>query len=167
MSASAPELVLIAALDRHRAIGRGNTLPWHLPEDLKRFKALTLGGTLLMGRRSFESIGRPLPGRRTLVLSRSAWTPPPGVEVFPSFEAALAAFDGERLNVVGGGAVYALALPRATVMHLTHVDTEVEGADAWFPAFDPADWIAEPVAAHARDARHAHAFRFVDYRRRV
>ncbi|ASR45067.1 diacylglycerol kinase [Xanthomonas citri pv. mangiferaeindicae] len=164
----APRIVLIAALDRNRAIGGGNALLWHLPDDLKRFKALTLGQPVLMGRRTAESIGRALPGRRNLVLTRSGRVPFDGMEAVASLDAALAlaAGDGaQALCVIGGGEVYALTLARATHLALTCVDTEADGADAWFPAFDAGDWIETARQAHAADARHAHAFVFVDYRR--
>ena len=159
-----PTLSLIAALDRHRAIGKGNALPWHLPADLKRFKALTLGKPVLMGRRTAESIGRALPGRRNLVLTRSGKVPFDGMEAVASLDAALAhAGESGELCVIGGGEVYAACLPRATHLHLTQVDTVVDGADAHFPTFDPRDWRMVSREAHAADARHAFAFEFVDY----
>ena len=157
---------LVAALDRHRAIGRGNALPWHLPDDLRRFKALTLGKPVLMGRRTAESLGRALPKRRNLVLTRSGRVPFDGMEAFGSIEAAISAVDGDELMVIGGGEVYALALPLATRLHLTHVDTVVEGADAFFPSFDAGRWVAVSREGHAADERHAFAFEFVDYERR-
>lgn len=155
---------LVAALDRARAIGRGNQLPWRLPDDLRRFKALTLGKPLLMGRKTAESLGRALPGRRNLVLTRGGVVPFVGMEPVGSLDEALERAGGE-LAVVGGGEVYALALPLATHLHLTHVDTVVAGADAFFPAFDPAAWAEQSREHHAADAAHAHAFDFVDYRR--
>ncbi len=160
-----PELRLVAALDRARGIGRGNQLPWRLPDDLKRFKALTLGRPLLMGRKTAESLGRALPGRRNLVLTRSGRVPFEGMEPVATLDEAMAGIDGGALMVIGGGEVYALALPMASHLHLTHVDTVVAGADAFFPACDPGDW--EPVwrESHAADHRHALAFEFVDYRR--
>jgi dihydrofolate reductase len=160
------DLVLVAALDRRGAIGRGNELPWRLPDDLKRFKALTRGHAVLMGRKTAESLGRALPERRNLVLTRSGRTPFEGMEAVASLDAARALSAGPGLMVIGGGEIYAMTLPFARRLHLTHVDTEVEDADAFFPAVDPARW--EPVAreAHAADARHAFAFEFVDYRRR-
>ena len=160
------ELVLIAALDRHGAIGRDNDLPWRLPDDLKRFKALTLGKPVLMGRKTAQSLGRALPGRRNLVLTRSGQVPYEGMQAVASVEEALreAANDGaQALCVIGGGEVYALCLPMATRMHLTHVDTLVEGADAFFPAFDAGQWRVTGREAHAADAKHAFAFEFVDY----
>ena len=157
-------LSLIAALDRHSAIGKGNALPWHLPADLKRFKALTLGKPVLMGRKTAESIGRALPGRRNLVLTRSGRVPFDGMDAVASIEAALACTrDADEVCVIGGGEVYALALPHATHLHLTHVDTVVEGADAFFPSFDAAMWEEVARESHAADAKHAFAFDFVDY----
>jgi len=157
-------LSLVAALDRNFAIGRGNALPWHLPADLKRFKALTLGKPLLMGRRTAESLGRALPGRRNLVLTRSGQVPFAGMEAVASLGDALdLVFDAGELCVIGGGEVYALCLPRATHLHLTHVDTTVADADAFFPRFDPAEWRVVTREAHAADAKHAFAFEFVDY----
>lgn len=159
------ELVLIAALDRRGAIGRGNALPWHLPDDLRRFKALTLGHPVLMGRRTAESIGRPLPGRTNLVLTRTGRAPYAGQQAVDSLDAARAQAGAGPLVVIGGGEVYALALPLARRLHLTEVDVVIEGADAWFPAFDRAAWRERAREHHAADARHAHAFTFVDLER--
>ena len=158
---------LIAALDRNSAIGKGNALPWHLPDDLKRFKALTLGKPILMGRRTAESLGRALPKRRNLVLTRSGAVPYAGMQAVGSLEQAIAIAhgQGEELCVIGGGEVYALALPRATHLHLTLVATAVEGADAFFPRFDSGDWREAARRAHPADAAHAFAFDFVDYER--
>jgi dihydrofolate reductase len=159
-------LVLGAALDRAGAIGRGNTLPWRLPDDLKHFKALTLGKPVLMGRKTAESLGRALPGRRNLVLTRGGRVPFDGMEPVASLGQAQAECGADELVVIGGGEVYALALPQATRMHLTHVDTEVGGADAFFPSFDPAQWREHARESHGADARHAFGFDFVEYRRR-
>jgi len=160
-------IVLIAALDRRRAIGRDNAMPWHLPDDLKRFKALTLGHPILMGRKTAQSLGRALPGRRNLALTRRAEAPVAGMQVVDCLDAALSACrDDERLYVIGGGEVYALSLPRAERMHLTHVDVEVAAADAHFPCFDPLQWQIEASVEHPADGRHAYGFRFVDYLRR-
>ena len=159
-------LVLIAALDRNNAIGRENALPWQLPDDLKRFKALTLGKPVLMGRKTAESLGRALPKRRNLVLTRTGRTPFDGMEAVASIEdaAALAAADGaEEICVIGGGELYALALPMATRLHLTHVDTVVDDCDAFFPHFDSAHWRVVAREMHAADDGHAFAFEFVDY----
>ena len=160
-------MALIAALDRNHAIGRGNRLPWHLPDDLKRFKALTLGKPVLMGRKTAQSLGRALPKRRNLVLTRSGNVPFDDMEAVASLDEAirLARGDGE-LCVIGGGEVYALALPHATDMHLTWVVVEVDGADTFFPQFDVDEWAIASREAHPRDERHPYAFEFVDYRRR-
>ena len=161
-------LHLIAALDRNGAIGKGNALPWHLPDDLRRFKALTLGKPILMGRKTALSLGRALPGRLNLVLTRSGRAPFPGMQVVASVaEAQQRAMDScaEALCVIGGGEVYALCLPLAAQLHLTHVDTAVAEADAFFPAFDAAEWRVVHREAHPADERHAFAFEFVDYQR--
>ena len=161
------EVSLIAALGRDFGIGKGNALPWHLADDLKRFKALTLGKPVLMGRKTAESLGRALPKRRNLVLTRSGRVPFAGMQAVASLTEAIAiaAEEGEELCVIGGGELYALALPRATRMHLTHVDAVVEGADAHFPAFDAAQWRVTAREAHPADETHAFAFEFVDYAR--
>ncbi len=161
-----PSVDLIAALDRRHAIGRGNTLPWHLPDDLKRFKALTFGQPVLMGRKTAESLGRALPKRRNLVLTRSGRVPFEGMEAVASLDAAIeiAKQDGaQSLAVIGGGEIYALAMPFADRMYLTWVDTVVEGADAFFPHFDADAWREVARESHPADARHPHAFAFVDY----
>lgn len=164
------ELVLIAALDRNRAIGRECALPWHLPDDLKRFKALTLGKPVLMGRKTAESLGRALPKRRNLVLTRSGRLPFEGMEAVASVDEALriAEADGAcDLCVIGGGEVYALAMPMAARMHLTHVDTVIDGCDAFFPGFDAVEWRESARSHHAADERHPFAFTFVDYERNL
>jgi dihydrofolate reductase len=162
---AALEIGLIAAVDCNFAIGRDNTLPWHLPDDLKRFKALTLGKPLLMGRRTAESLGRALPGRRNLVLTRSGRAPFAGMQAVASFDEAIdkAGPEAGMLCVIGGGEVYAACLARATQLFLTHVETVVEGADAFFPRFDARQWSVVAREAHPADARHAFAFEYVDY----
>lgn len=161
------QLSLIAALDRNHAIGKGNVLPWHLPDDLKRFKALTLGKPLLMGRKTAQSLGRALPGRRNLVLTRSGHVLFDGMQAVASLDEALEAVrgDADELYVIGGGEIFGLTLPLAARMHLTWVDTMVESADAFFPRFDPGDWRVTRREPHVADAKHALAFEFVDYAR--
>mgnify|MGYP003583788237 CR=1 FL=1 len=159
---------LVAALDRNRGIGRGNAMPWHLPDDFRHFKALTLGKPILMGRRTAQSLGRALPGRLNLVLTRGGQVPFDGMRAVASIDEALSVAQAEgaqELCVIGGGEVYALALPRADVLHLTEVDAIVADADAFFPARDPAQWREVEREAHAADAKHAFAFDFVEYRR--
>jgi dihydrofolate reductase len=160
------KLSLIAALDRDHAIGRDNDLPWRLPDDLKRFKALTIGKPVLMGRKTAQSLGRTLPGRRNLVLTRSGTVPFEGMQAVASVDEALriAEADGaDELCVIGGGEVYALTLPVATHLFLTHVETRVEGGEAFFPAFDVSQWRVVSRERHDADAKHAFAFEFVDY----
>ena len=159
-------MVLVCALDRSYAIGRDGALPWHLPDDLRRFKALTLGHSMLMGRKTAQALGRALPGRRNLVLSRSGSVPYEGMEAVSSVEEARALAGEQALMVIGGGEVFALTLPLANAMHLTFVDTEVQGADAWFPRFDESGWRVTSRAAHPADAKHAFAFEDVDYERK-
>lgn len=159
-------LIVVAALDRNRAIGRGNALPWHLPDDLKRFKARTQGRAVLMGRKTAESIGRALPGRLNLVLTRGGRAPFEGQIAVRSLDEARGRIGDAPLVVIGGADVYALALPHADALWLTRVDAEVEGADAFFPSFDAAQWREVAREPHPADERHAHAFEFVDYARR-
>ncbi|WP_395770917.1 dihydrofolate reductase [Arenimonas sp.] len=156
-------ITLIAALDRKRAIGFDNALPWRLPDDLKRFKSLTIGKTVLMGRKTAESLGRALPERRNLVLTRSGSVPFEGMHAVSALEEALALCGDHELMVIGGGEIYALALPRAQQMHLTHVDTELPQADVWFPSFDDNAWLETSSLSRDADDRHAHQFRFADY----
>ncbi len=158
-------ITLIAAMDRRRAIGRGGEMPWHLSDDLKRFKALTLGKPVLMGRKTALAIGRALPGRTNLVLSRAQAAPFDGQRVVHSLDEAVEAAGGNELMVIGGGEVYALALPRATGLHLTLVDADTPDADTFFPAFDARDWRETARVHHPADAKHPCAFDFADYTR--
>lgn len=167
--ASCPTVVLIAALDRNGAIGKDNALPWRLPDDLRHFKSLTLGKPILMGRKTAESLGRALPGRLNLVLTRSGRVPFEEMHAVASLQEALtlAAEESAReLFVIGGGDVYALALPLASTLHLTRVDTKIDAADTFFPRFDPDEWRCVQDQLHPADARHAFAMRFVELARR-
>ncbi len=161
-----PPITLIAALDRHRAIGRGNALPWQLPDDFRHFKSLTLGKTVLMGSNTARSLGRALPGRRNLVLTRSGAVPFADMQAVASLEEAAAMVGADELMVIGGAQVYALALPLARTLHLTHVETAIADADTWFPQWDLAQWNECSRDFHAVDARHALAFHRVSYARR-
>jgi dihydrofolate reductase len=156
-------ITLIAALDRNFAIGRDGAMPWHLPDDLKRFKQLTLGKPVLMGRKTALAIGRPLPGRRNFVLTRCAIAPFEGQQAVSSLDAARAQARNADLMVIGGAEVYSLALPFAAHLHLTWVDTVADRADAFFPRFDAARWLEIERVAHPADARHEYSFTFVDY----
>ncbi len=158
--AAPPRITLVVAVADNGVIGAGGTLPWHLPDDLRHFKTLTLGHPLLMGRRTFEAIGRPLPGRRNLVLTRGGTRLPAGVEPVRSLDEALARCVGApELFVIGGGEVYRLALPRASRIELTRVHAR-PGGDAWFATLDPAAWRELRRCAHPPDERHAHAMTF-------
>lgn len=161
-------IVLVAAMDRMRAIGRDNGLPWHLPDDFRYFKAVTMGKPILMGRKTAESLGRALPDRRNLVMTRRGRVPFEGMRAVASVDEALRAADDDgatELCVIGGAEIYALTLPRADVLHVTHVDTVVQGADVFFPAFDADAWRVVSRERHEADAKHAYGFEFVEYRR--
>ena len=160
-------VTLVVAVADNGVIGRDGGLPWHLPDDLAHFKRVTLGKPILMGRRTFESIGRALPGRRNLVLAR-AETPAmraAGVEWVPDLATALARCGAEHeLCVIGGAAVYAAALPLADRIELTRVHATPEG-DVRFPALDAGRWRELGCHGHPADARHAHAFSFTTLQR--
>ena len=148
-------LCLIAALAENRIIGRDNQLPWHLPADLKHFEALTLGKPIIMGRKTWDSLGRPLPGRLNLVVSRQADLQLEGAEVFASLDQAILRADewageqgAEELMLIGGAQLYEQGLARAARLYLTRVALEPEG-DAWFPAFSEQDWSLLETEAHA------------------
>jgi dihydrofolate reductase len=159
-----PEIVFVLARGRNGVIGRDGDLPWRIPADLKRFKALTLGAPMLMGRKTFESLPGLLPGRRHIVLTRDPAWRAEGAEVVHSVDAAIAAAGGDRLSVVGGAEIYALLLDRADRIELTEVDDAPEG-DTIVPTFDPAIWREDAREAHAAtDGRPA--FAFVTLRRR-
>jgi dihydrofolate reductase len=157
-------IAVVVAYSANRVIGRDGGLPWHLPSDMKHFRELTTGGTVVMGRKTYESIPerfRPLPGRRNVVLSASR-AALAGAEVHASLDAALAAA-GDPCFVIGGGETYAEALPRASRVYATEVDGDVAG-DTFFPALPAAEWAcvsaAEPVA------ENGHAFTIRVYERR-
>jgi dihydrofolate reductase len=156
-----PRISLIAAVARNGVIGRDNTLPWRLSDDLKRFKALTLGHPIVMGRKTWDSLGRPLPGRHNIVLSRQAGLTLEGATVVHSLNEALQqAHDAAQVFVIGGAQLYTAALAQADVLHLTEVHADVEG-DAHFP---PIEGFTETAReAHRADERNEFAFDFVDY----
>lgn len=158
------EIWLIAAVSDNNVIGRNNTLPWRIPEDLAHFKALTMGGTLVMGRRTFESIGRPLPGRATIVITRKPGFAADGVAVARSPDAAIAMVHGPRAFVVGGAEIYSQFLPLATKMFLTRVHGTFDG-DTYFPAFAADDWLLVSTKRGAPSSRGP-AFTFEIYERR-
>ena len=162
-----PSLELIAAVAANGVIGKGGQLAWHLPDDLRHFKQLTIGHPILMGRRTYESIGRPLPGRRSIVISTTLPEPPhPEVALARSLEEAikLAADTPGPAFIIGGARLYAAALPRADVLHLTEIGDAVEG-DVFFPPFDRSHWRLASAIRHPSDDRHAMAFTFSRYDR--
>jgi len=159
------QVSLLVATDERGAIGRDGGLPWHLPNDLKRFKALTLGKPVVMGRKTWASIGRPLPGRHNIVITRQPGFAAQGASVAGSLEEALAlAGDVPEVCIIGGAEIYRLALPQAHVIHLTRVHAEVP-ADTFFPALDPAQWREVAREDHAADERHDWNYSFVELRR--
>ncbi len=155
-------ITLIAAVARNRAIGYQNKLLYWLPNDLRRFKSLTTGHTIIMGRRTFESLPKgALPNRRNIVLTRSI-AALPGAETFPTLESALSACrSDEKVFIIGGASVYRQALPLADRLCLTEIDDVPVDADAFFP--DYSDWQVESVEEHEPDERHAYRYRFIDY----
>lgn len=169
-----PSLALVAAVARNGVIGRDNTLPWRLPEDLKRFKALTMGHPVIMGRRTFDSIvsmlKKPLPGRTSIVISRS----PGSLQLSPEWtdvrtaatldEAIRQAPAGAPIHVIGGAQIYQLALPHATHLYMTEVLADVEG-DAHFPDWDRSQWL-EVSREHGPATAEGLQYDFVEYRRR-
>ncbi|MGH8488129.1 MAG: dihydrofolate reductase [Gammaproteobacteria bacterium] len=159
-------LSIIVAMTRRRVIGAHGALPWHLPADLKRFKALTMGKRVVMGRKTHESIGRALPGRTNIVMSRNPALRIAGCIVVPSMEAALAWARGcEEMMVIGGGSVYAAALPLAERIYLTEIHAEVDG-DTYFPRYDRRDWIEQSRQDFPADETHrvAHSFSVLERR---
>jgi dihydrofolate reductase len=155
----------IVATDERGGIGLGGRLPWHLPNDLKRFKALSMGKPIVMGRRTFDSIGRALPGRQNIVVSRRPDLVIDGCTVVPSFEAALAAAAGAaEVCVIGGAEIYRLTLPVTGLVHLTKVHATVE-ADTFFPVLDAADWEEIAREDHPADERHACGYSFLTLQR--
>jgi len=158
-------LSLIAAMDNRRLIGRDNDLPWHLPADLQHFKSITMNKPILMGRKTYDSIGRPLPGRQNIVLTRSD-VDIEGVSVVNSLDQAIAvAGDAEEVMVIGGSSIYQLVLPKVQRMYLSFIDGEFEG-DAWFPEFDENEWDVIDSKTRAPDEKNAYACRFVTYERK-
>ena len=160
-------LSIIVAYDKNRVIGRKGELPWRLSADLRRFKRLTMNHAIVMGRKTYESIGRPLPGRRMIAISRAANYHAAHAEVVHSMAEALAATQGDdEVFVVGGGEIYRAALPLADRLYITLVEAETAG-DATFPKFDAAQWQLIEQKQHPQDARNIHAFQFLIYQRRA
>lgn len=154
---------IIAAMDRNHLIGNKNQLPWHLPADFTHFKTVTMGKPIIMGRKTFESIGKPLPGRTNIVLSRNPDMNFEGTICVNSFEDALAAVtDEDEVMVIGGSAIYKMLLPQIDRMYITYVDAEFEG-DAWFPEFDKSQWLEKDSVLRQADEKNAYDCRFVTF----
>jgi dihydrofolate reductase len=162
-------LALVAALDRNRLIGARGAMPWHLPEDLRHFKQLTLGAPVIQGRKTYESIvaqlGRPLPGRRNIVITRRTVSAARGVEFCDSLDAALAlAGVASPVFVIGGGEIYREAIAHAARLHLTEIDAAFEG-DTWFPEIDPKSWRETGRDWHVQAGPQPLRYAFVTYDR--
>lgn len=155
-----PQVILVAAMAHNGAIGHRGGMPWHLPADLGHFKAVTVGHPIVMGRRTFESIGRALPGRRNVVVSRSRPDLPDGVIVAGRLDEALEACgDAEQIMVIGGGEIYRAAMPNARRMELTLIDADIE-ADTFFPEWSLDQWRLESMTMRPSDERNAYSMCF-------
>jgi dihydrofolate reductase len=159
------KISLIVAVSRNGVIGIDNQLPWHLPEDLKYFKSVTMGKPIIMGRKTYDSIGRPLPGRTNIVITRDSSWQTEGVEVAQTLAQAMtlgqlacAQADVDEAMVIGGEQIYRMTLPAADRLYLTEVQAEVEG-DAFFPKFDAKDW--HQVSEQLPEVTDTHPYRFV------
>lgn len=159
-------LSVIVAMAKNRTIGVNNTLPWRIPEDLKYFKALTLGHHLIMGRKTFDSIGKPLPGRTTVVVTRNRDLKIAGCVVVHSLQEAIDACAGDdQPFIVGGAELYAQALPLTGMLYITEIQQDVAG-DAHFPEFDRNEWVEESREKRSQQEPQALEYHFVTYRRR-
>ena len=166
MSAARPLVSVIVAMAQNGVIGCANTLPWRLPEDLKRFRAFTLNKPILMGRKTFESLGHPLPGRANLVMTRDRGWFSHGVIIVHSVEEALVqAAASDEVVAIGGAQIYRLVLPFARRIYLTHVHADVPG-DTYFPDFDATQWADIDCSTHPADDEHAYPVTFVTLERR-
>jgi dihydrofolate reductase len=165
-AAGAAAIELVLAVAENDVIGRGNQLPWHLPADLRHFKSLTLGKPVLMGRRTFESIGKALPGRTNIVLSRSAeFSPSDCVIVKTLDDARVAAGAHSTLMVIGGADIYRQCLPLASRIHLTLVHAQIEDGDTLFAGWRGAEWDASSRERHEADDKNAYAYSFITLER--
>ena len=156
---------MVVAMAENRAIGKGNKLLWHLPDDFKHFKTLTMGKPVLMGRKTYESIGNPLPGRKNIVVTRDNGFSVGGVTVVNSIDAALAAVEeDDEVMVIGGASFYQQMLPLTKNIYLTFVHQAFE-ADVFFPELNLDEWQAVEKREHAADENHQYSFSFINYER--
>lgn len=161
-------LSLIVAMDKNRAIGLNNEMPWHLPNDLRYFKEKTTGHTIIMGRKTFDSLGRVLPNRKHVVLTRSEREFPEGVEVIHETDAILQYVkdnSDEEIFIIGGGELFKLMLPYVNKMYITEIDEEFTG-DVYFPPFDEAEWKLTFKEKGPRDERNPHDYYYLVYERK-
>ncbi len=159
-----PTISLIAAMTTNHVIGIRNSLPWQLPADLQHFKKLTLGHPIIMGRKTFESIGRPLPDRTNIIISRNSYDAPAACQVAHSIESALTMCSNrDEIFFIGGEQLYRQALPLADRLYLTEIEAQIEG-DAWFPEFDNAEWQETQREPHYDDIS-GFRYSFVIYQR--
>lgn len=159
-------ITLIAALARNGVIGRNNQMPWKIPGEQAYFKRMTMGHPIVMGRKTWESIGRPLPGRRNVVVTRNRQFVAPGAEAVASLDEALTQTgDADEIFIIGGGELYAQALPRAHRLLLTEIDAEFEG-DAFFPVFDRSQWLETSRERYLPTQDQPFRHSFVVYERR-
>jgi dihydrofolate reductase len=159
-------ITLVAAMAANRAIGLDGQMPWHLPRELKHFRETTMGKPIVMGRKTWESIGRALPGRQNLVVTRNPRLEAPGCDVAGSLREAVKMAAGDEVMIIGGGQLYAEALPMADRMVLTRVDCEPE-ADTWFPEWNEAQWIECASRDELPDEKNPYACRVFELKRRL
>jgi dihydrofolate reductase len=159
------KISLIVATSQNHVIGKNNQLPWHLPADLKHFKSITMGKPIIMGRKTFESIGKPLPGRRNIVISRDRDLAITSCEVFSSIEDALSAVNNTpEIMIIGGANLYSQLFSRANYIYLTMIDAEFEG-DAFFPELNLTEWKLISEEKHLPDEKNRYSYRFMQYQR--
>ena len=158
------KITLVAAMGKNREIGLAGQMPWHLPAELQHFKRTTMGKTIVMGRKTWQAIGRPLPGRQNIVITRNPRFRAEGADVSNALSAALEIARNEEIMVIGGGELYALALPLAQSMVLTMIDIEPQ-ADTWFPEWNPEDWKKTNERFFEADQENALAYRIVELSR--
>ena len=154
-------VTLIAAMGKNHAIGLDGAMPWHLPAELQHFKQATMGKAILMGRKTWQSIGRPLPGRQNIVISRNTAFSATGAAVVDSLATAVEISESDEIMVIGGGQLYSLALPLAQRMLLTMIDIEPM-ADTWFPKWDETQWKQTTVKHYTADGKNDLAYRIVE-----
>jgi len=158
---------LIAAMANKRVIGMDNQMPWHLPADLKHFKQITYGKPVIMGRKTHESVGKALPGRRNIIISRQTnLSLPEGCEILSNLDSALALVaDQPEVMIIGGAEIYKLALPKAQLMYITYIDLDVDG-DTFFPAWNEAEWFETKRECHLPDDKNPYRYEFVTLERK-